>query len=226
MRICYIILTCEKYLDTRCNWVEDTWLKRIEPDDSYYFLSSIPNEERRILGWKTRDDYMGCSTKYYEFFKNHTVDADWIVLVDDDTFVFPEKMRRMLQAYTSTTELVIGKIIPPYISMSGGAGVVLSSALYTRVCAHVRSTQGPDEPLQNSDVQLFNWLRVMGHSTFVWDRRFHANCHREDQDIHDAITFHYVTTRDWFEFYNQLGRSPRLTWDAGCEPCTQRRSPS
>ena len=50
MRICYIISTCDKYLDTRVKVQMEKMLKNVDKEDIYY-LTSSPNHENRQFGW-------------------------------------------------------------------------------------------------------------------------------------------------------------------------------
>lgn len=49
MKICYIISTCDKYLDTRVSYQMETMFKNINKNDIYY-LTSKPNEEDNLDG--------------------------------------------------------------------------------------------------------------------------------------------------------------------------------
>jgi hypothetical protein len=63
MKICYIISTCNKYLDTRVSYQMQTFLKYINKNDIYY-LTSVANLERRQFGWNTMDDSKNITWKY------------------------------------------------------------------------------------------------------------------------------------------------------------------
>lgn len=65
--ICYIILTCEKYLPTRATWQRENCFKYTNSSNLYY-LSCKPGSNS-VYGWNTTDDYNSCPLKYIEFFR-------------------------------------------------------------------------------------------------------------------------------------------------------------
>ena len=95
-KICYIILTCEKYIDTRVNWQSATCFKYINNKDCYYLSCKPVNCKKNIYGWYTKDDYTSCPDKYIAFFKNLDLVYDWYVFIDDDTFIFPDRLQKFL----------------------------------------------------------------------------------------------------------------------------------
>ena len=201
MKTCYIILTCEKYIPTRCEAVRTTWLQSV---DDYYFLSSVPNPDRKILGWNTPDDYDSCSLKYIEFFKHETIDADWIVFCDDDTFVFPDRMSAMLSSLNPKESLYIGYEfagMKPPGGLSGGAGFVLSRECYLRLCDYIRGTKDVWESTY-TDVSMRIWLleRMQGVKKIV-DYRFHPDKCKSYEDFQTAITFHYITPEEMVKYH-------------------------
>jgi hypothetical protein len=203
MSICYVILTCQKYLPTRCEWVKSTWLSHIRPCDTYVFLSSVPDASNHVVGWNAPDEYAGCGIKYMQLFQNFQTAADWVVLCDDDTFIFPRRLEAMLSTHSSSAPMCIGKINLGdqfLTTMSGGAGIVLSNTLYKQVSAHVSSNRGAPSPY--SDVSLAVWMREVELCVYVWDRRFHSHTHRTEEEIKTAITFHYVTG-ELFDTYDK-----------------------
>lgn len=207
MKVCYIILTCEKYLPTRCEAIRKTWLRKVE---DYYFLSSVPNSDQRILGWNTPDDYDSCSLKYIEFFKNETIDADWFVFCDDDTFVFPERIRDLLAGLNSEDPLYIGYEFPdhnPPGGFSGGAGIVLSRATYSKLCDYIRTNQ--DVWISTyTDVSMAIWLleRIKGIQKVI-DTRFHPEKCKSDAEFQSAFTFHYITPDEMIQYSERIGKT-------------------
>ena len=202
MKLFYVILTCQKYLPTRCDWVRNSWLRQIKQQDDYCFLSSIPDPQSKVVGWNTPDNYEGCSRKYLEFFRNMNVDADWVVFVDDDTFIFPERLRIMLRKRNPADKLYIGKLLDGEIpTMSGGAGFVLSSRLFSEMQNYVKTN---DIVLDStySDVTIGQWAKALS-AEYVWDKRFNSHPHTEEGDINTAISFHYVT-QPLFRQYSKI----------------------
>jgi len=205
MKLTYVILTCESYQTTRCEWVRQTWLRALCPDDTYMFLSSIPNPTANIVGWHSLDTYAGCSQKYLDFVRNIDLEnSDWIVFVDDDTFVFPSRIRSMLETYMASEQLYIGKLLNgPIPTMSGGAGFCISKALFREIQAYVR-----EKPIQlnyiYSDVSIAQWIMQIPGAVYIWDRRFNSHPHTEEGSVETALTFHFVTEPLFREYYKYL----------------------
>lgn len=191
MKLLYVILTCQKYIPTRCKWVRDSWLRQLKPEDDYYFLSSVSDSANKVVGWNSLDTYEGCSQKYLAFFRNLNTDADWIVFVDDDTFVFPNRLRTLLADYNSSEKLYIGKLLDgPIPTMSGGAGFALSSKLYSEMQTYVRNNEIVLDFIY-SDVTVGQWAKALS-AKYIWDKRFNSHPHTEEGNVNTAITFHYV----------------------------------
>jgi hypothetical protein len=136
MKICYLIITCEAYIPTRVQWQRETWLRHIRPEDDYLGLTcKMHPDDRHLIGFNTADTYHSCPAKYVEFFKQYKIEGfDWIVFVDDDTFVFPKRLEALLESYDPSDPFYIGienNHCIPY--MSGGAGFAVSKTLYEHI---------------------------------------------------------------------------------------------
>lgn len=201
MSITYVILTCEAYLPTRCKAIRDTWLNDVS---NYVFLSAHPNEAENVLGWNTPDNRDSCSKKYIEFFRNHTLDSDWIVFCDDDTFVFPSRLEAFLQTKNPDDSLYIGYEFPgcdPPGGLSGGAGFVLSRTAYTQLCSYLRSTDDVWVSTY-SDVSISIWLlKRMTGVRKLEDSRFHPRLCWTPHEFQSAFTFHYVTPDKMYQYH-------------------------
>lgn len=70
--------------------------------------------------------------------RNEFAHAKWIVLVDDDAFVFVENLRRHLENYPSHVPLYMGEFLdgPNWSFVCGGGGSVLSRAAMERMDLH------------------------------------------------------------------------------------------
>lgn len=222
MKICYIISTCDKYLDTRVKYQMDTFLKAVPTDDIYY-LTSKPNEAKRQFGWNCMDDSQNITWKYIHFIFNMDIPYyDWYIFIDDDTFVFQSKLENLLQELNSNDDYYIGKELDHIkdefcVYMSGGAGYAISNALYRKIYAYLRNT-GINEAyyfiinlkeqfcddlcigLWIRDIEQIHGIRVnqLNHDGF------HIESHKNDAELAHAITFHKVTTLEQYEFYQSL----------------------
>jgi hypothetical protein len=89
----------------------ETMFKNIDKRDIYY-LTSKPNEDKIHFGWNTMDDTQNITWKYIHFIynmKDEFLNYDWYVLIDDDTFVFHERLQTYLSTFNSKENYYIGK---------------------------------------------------------------------------------------------------------------------
>ena len=70
MKICYIISTCDKYLQTRVKYQMETMLKNVNKEDIYY-LTSKPDVENRHFGWYSMDDAPKYNMEIYSFYLSY-----------------------------------------------------------------------------------------------------------------------------------------------------------
>jgi hypothetical protein len=213
MRVCYIILTCEKFLQTRAKWQKDTFLNDVDAKDVYFISSKMG--EPNIYGWNTEDNYEGCPKKYVRFLQNMNIDYDWYVFIDDDTYVNTYRLVELLQTYNSDEILYIGsKRFDQWNVnyMSGGAGFCLSSSLYKLVTEYVR--ERTDRQLYfnyNGDVTMGSWINKIPNVLHIDNVRFSAEHHKTDEQLTDFISFHYLKNSEQFEYYHKMAKQVDLT---------------
>jgi len=210
MRIAYVVLTCEKYFDTRVPWQKETSLLHVNPEDIYY-LGHTMDSSRRLYNWGASDDYHALPYKLADFFKNLDLDYDFYVLIDDDTYVFHKRLRKMIANYSPNMLIVMGHVMDHvkhelFEYMSGGAGTVLSRGLYTRICTYVRECPNPFIHWC-ADICLGKWIidvkkSLKSTAIFVYEMH-NAHFHPEQYDpkkdhIGRAITFHHLKTREQY----------------------------
>jgi len=197
MRIAYIILTCEKYLETRVLWQRLTSLLHVPTEDLFY-LGHTMKEDQRLFSWGAADNYESLPYKYYDFFRHMTVAYDWYVLMDDDTYVYTDRLAAMLSAYDPTQRVAIGKTLDHvkeelWEYHSGGAGTVISCALYDVLCHHVRTV-----PMRQAivhwcaDICVGKWIKDQTEVLLVDHPQFHTGL--DTADTNQSITFHHLKT--------------------------------
>ena len=205
LRIEFIILSCGPLLATRGEWQRSTWLRRI-PVDSFVFLTGLNDASgANIVKMQMGDGYETCPYRYYEYIRREAYEGcDWIVFVDDDTFVFPRRLEEYLRGLDKEKPQYVGRLLDwPIYFMSGGAGFCLNAAAYRRLRAYLLET--PREKVameQNGDVTMGAWIEAAGGIDKV-DSRLFNGCiatHHESSPIEEAITYHYVT-KELFEEY-------------------------
>jgi hypothetical protein len=220
MNICYIISTCDKYLDSRVKSQMDSFLKDV-PLTNIYYLTSRPNLEKRQFGWNCMDDPQNITWKYIHFIYNTNIpDYDWYIFIDDDTFVFNNRLENLLSQYDSSSCYYIGKELDHIkdqfcLYMSGGAGYAISNALYSKIYEYIRKI-GVNEAYYNlihlkeqfcDDLCIGLWIQEIAKSNTVHqinNNLFYLDIHKNESELTDAITFHKVISEEQFQFYNSI----------------------
>ena len=226
MKICYIISTCDKYLETRVKYQMDSFLKYVNAEDIYY-LTSKPNHDKRHFGWYAMDDAQNITWKYIHFIKNmNTVlNYDWYMFIDDDTFVFIDKLQQLLSNYDNKQNYYIGHELDHIkdefcLYMSGGAGYAISNALYRLIYNYV-DVNGINEAYKHwcDDLCIGIWINKIAETNKVIqlnNRLFHISEHKNEGELTDAITFHKVMTKEQYLYYSifekmELNRIPSIS---------------
>ena len=213
MKICYIISTCDKYLNTRVSYQMQTFLKYINKNDIYY-LTSKPNIERRQFGWNVMDDDKNISWKYIHFIFNMNgdfLDYDWYILIDDDTFVFHERLCKYLSTFNCNKCYYIGyetdhveKEICKY--MSGGAGYAISNALYKHIYNYVK-LNGINDSYSHwcDDLCIGIWVKEISNN--IHNTNFNIKMLKDTDNLKNALTFHELRTLADFQYYMDLNKN-------------------
>ena len=217
MKICYIISTCDKYLETRVNFQMDTFLKDVNHEDIYYLTSKL-NVEKRQFGWNCMDDIENITWKYIHFIYNTNIsNYDWYIFIDDETFVFQNKLENLLQQYEHNDYFYIGKELIHIkdefcLYMSGGAGYAISKALYLKIFSYLQNigTNNSYKHLSH-DVCFGLWIQDIEKIDGIKvnklnNDRFYIESHKNDIEISDAITFHKVITESHYMFYQNFNK--------------------
>lgn len=213
MKVCYIISTCDKYLSTRVKFQMETVLKDVRLEDIYY-LTSRPNVAERQFGWYAMDDEKNITWKYIHFIYNMTIPHyDWYIFIDDDTFVYKNRLHNFLSNYDSNECYYIGKELDHIkrdfcLYMSGGAGYAISNALYTKITSYVKQS-GINHCYKHwcDDLCIGLWIQDMSKDTKINQinsNLFNVGLHSDNSQLQNAITFHKVTTEVQFNFYKSI----------------------
>ena len=213
MKICYIISTCDKYLDTRVKYQMESMFKNVNKADIYY-LTSKPDVNNRQFGWYCMDDEKNITWKYIHFIYNTNIpDYDWYVFIDDDTFVFEGRLKNLLTKYDSSENYYIGKELEHIknefcLYMSGGAGYAISKSLYSFITDYVKNTG-----INNSfkywcdDLCIGLWIQEIAKTNKINqlnNNLFHLAEHENSSQLTDAITFHKVMKKEQYDFYTSI----------------------
>lgn len=165
-----------------------------------------------MVGWDTSDDYMSCSSKYIHFLRNFSLDEyDWVVFVDDDTFIVPRRLEPFLQTLDSDQSLYVGACCNDgWTYMSGGAGFAVSRHLMQRLQSYVRSKTDSDVHTEEYSDKTFGcWVHTIGDTEFLVRPEFHGDYSIDYAS--DCFSCHYVTEQGFYD----LMRSTNSTGTEG-----------
>jgi hypothetical protein len=204
MRVCYIISTCDKYLNTRVKYQMNTFLKDINKNDIYY-LTSKPNKQERQFGWNCMDDEKNITWKYIHFIYNMTdiLNYDWYIFIDDDTFVFKNRLENYLKSFNKNDMYYIGYQcqhenwqLPHYLS--GGAGYAISSKLYNEIFNYIRSN-GINNSFKHwcDDLCIGMWIDELSKKykiNRIHNSKFLVSHFKHVKELDDALTAHQIST--------------------------------
>ena len=215
MKILYIILTCEKYLNSRCDFVRRTWLRDLEESDGYLFLSSVEDASRNIVGYNTNDTYEYATMKFVELFKNYAIgDYDYVFFCDDDTFVRTERLKSKIAELgnfdcygrigrVEYNPVLVGnnKNYFPITYPSGGAGFLITKEIFLKLKDYISLS---DHPVYlNTDVSFGAWFSDINVNIIEGCDLLKAQNpdHPENHNIEDFITYHYCSESHFDALY-------------------------
>lgn len=204
MKLCYIISTCDKYLDNRVKYQMETFLKDVNKNDIYY-LTSKPNIENRQFGWNCIDDEKNITWKYIHFIYNMTniLEYDWYIFIDDDTFIFKNRLETYLSDYNCKDFYYIGYQcehanwdLCNYLS--GGAGYTISNKLYNEIHNYVRG-KGIDGSFKHwcDDLCVGMWIDELSKNhkiNTIHNPHFLVSHYKDIKELDTAITAHQIST--------------------------------
>ncbi len=200
------MLSCEKYLETRLKYVMENSLWSVNPEDVY--VLSANSKSPNIYGWNTPDNYEGCPLKYVRFLQNKLIDYDWYYFMDDDTFMYVDRLHAFLQKYNEKESYYIGNIckhISYPVYMSGGAGFLLSKPLYMALVEYVKSRSDTELLLSiYGDLCMGHWLTNVSQKCIVDISLFNPYMHKTEDELKNCISFHYLKTEENYKFYRNV----------------------
>lgn len=216
MRIAYVILTCEAYQLTRRVWQRETSLHSVPSTDLYYLGGGDEKENGsdRVFSWGAPDDYDSLPLKFVDFFVRSAEDAyDWFFLMDDDTYVYVDRLEQRVQDLVAEgvhPQKVIyaeGCLLTHLVGtpwgayLSGGAGTLLSAEGYRGIQKELREKVAKREetvPHRCADICLGLWLkRLSGHRMEHYDG-YHPEMARVGEGKGQEITFHHLREKEDF----------------------------
>jgi len=196
MSIFYIILSCKPFLETRLKWQRASWLRNI---DSYIVLTgSIGSTDPKVACMNVGDNYESCPHRYYQYIReNNLLKYDWVVFVDDDSFVFPKRLENYLNGLDTSLPLYVGHTLTyPITFMSGGGGFCLTRTAYKGLRDYFLNTDKKEITFEtNGDVSMGAWINLIPNIKLINSNNFNGSphTHGESTKTDVAFTYHYVT---------------------------------
>jgi hypothetical protein len=87
----FIILSCDNYLESRIQVINETWAKDVHK----IFLIDSDLENLDTVGYNTPKNYDGIQEKYIHFFLNYNFENfEYYFFTDDDTFVVLDNLEK------------------------------------------------------------------------------------------------------------------------------------
>jgi hypothetical protein len=192
----------------------NTFLSNVYKNDIFY-LTSKANIAERQFGWNCMDDETNIAWKYIHFIYNMTsiLHYDWYIFIYDDTFVFIDRLEKLLHNYNKNDNYYIGNELN-YIQndfclyMSGGAGFAISNGLYNILHNYVKLTGINNSHLHcHDDLCIGLWINKLkqDHNILQIDNKdFLIEQHKNDYELNNAITVHHTVTEEAYNYYYNI----------------------
>ena len=218
--VLYVIMSCHKTLATRRILQTTSFLRDLPAGSSYIYLcGGALNTDTDVFNCGVEDDYLNTPYKYIEFFRNFSLfsNFEWIALIDDDTFIFPKRLKKLLKNIPANT--LIGKsgfifhedqlndpLGPslyngigsfPCDTFSGGAGFVIPSNVGTLIQKYLLNKTNNEIPfVKYGDVSMALWLKELNTNLQfkhipLFSSQPPLSIENIDYDINHMISFHY-----------------------------------
>lgn len=208
-------------MDSRCLSSEETWVKKISKDSKYVILSKTSNRSSVVGVNSASDDYNSLPEKWTIFFRNYDFwDFEWLFCIDDDGFVFPERLEKFIEEnnlnYYNPIALgarICESQIMKDVIICGGGGILVSKKAISMMIEHVKDSNYKSPYLchdcffhdlfkkLNIEIRNINRLETCT-GPFVPFSVTHG-CVTESH-LEDSITYHYCNEDDKFFLYKKF----------------------
>lgn len=194
--VLFVILHSQIYSD-RKKALLDTWLK----GQHYIFYGDYQSDTPKVI--KVSDDktYHSNEEKFINIFNRlPESDHDWIMFIDDDTFVNVKKLRKELSSIDRGVihgqRINTWQIDKSLYYLSGGAGILIHRDLYKKYKGKLNNYR-----TGYSDVSLGLFMREL-RIPFVGSDLFYSqppSFYAQDEQcikhlVNNSISFHYIKT--------------------------------
>ena len=185
-RLMCVVLTIDKYHDTRAKAVNRTWARRC--DETVFSSNAILGDFNFIDSGINKRDKSSITERLFEtlriLYRTRGAKFDWFYIADDDTYLIAENLRLFLSKYNSTVFHYMGFMYKTFDNADthkslkfahGGPGFVLSRMLLKYLVEHGISKGGTclpfKQPGNTGDVNIGWCLNKLGvHYTSTIDK--------------------------------------------------------
>ena len=219
MKILYTIVSCVRHQETRRSWQESTWIKRISPEDDYvYLLGNRSGKNHTFCTVRGKQDgYHDCHFKYYDFITRYKYNHfDWIFFCDDDTYVFCDKLKKLLKDYNHKSNVILGRVgivqnkevgsnfltKYPIKFCSGGAGFAVSVPVILHLKNYLKVNRFyPVAP--GGDTSFASWVQKTNLTDCIINKGNVFQCqHPRGVELggitmDEIVTYHWCTEEDF-----------------------------
>lgn len=194
--VLFVILHSQIYADRKKALLK-TWLK----GQNYIFYGDYHNDDPKVI--KVSDDktYHSNEEKFINIFNRLSEsDHDWIMFIDDDTFVNVAKLKKEISSFDRG--VIHGQRINTWhmdrslYYLSGGAGILIHRDLYKKYKGKLNNYR-----TGYSDVSFGLFMREL-RIPFVGSDLFYSqppsfylkDGQSEKELVNNSISFHYIKT--------------------------------
>lgn len=210
-----MIMTGNSFLRTRCDVIMCTFGVTIHPS-RLFFVGETSRDSRLpvydVVRPATRRpvDRAGSMQKLAQGLamvikkiseRGYEKEIDWIMVMDDDTFVSPRNLQMLVGDYDPRQAMIVGQTTCG-VGLCGGAGYVISKGLFVQLPSFIRRCRGHDH-LSQSVQFVPSCIKNRTKVTFIDRKEFNSQppeFYSTEQGFRDrpegfghAVTFHYVT---------------------------------
>ena len=189
MNIIIFVHTCKKYEDSRAKKIEDTWGNR----ENVVFITDNKNSSlknyiytgERSQGKKVPTYHPQTIANMFYLFINSYSSYDWFMMIDDDSYLYIEKLSKYLSYHDKDDYLMIGDFLnwtmfskehkPDYNSwIGGGAGIVFTKKCIMTYLDIMKSevTRSGNKTQHNHDLWLHHLYKSGGKENI---KRIHCS---------------------------------------------------
>lgn len=192
LRLVVFVHTCKLYEESRAKRIEQTWANVNNPNIEVIFITDNPSSSLKnsayIGEYPTGPTYHPLNVlKMFKLFEIGYKDRDWFMIIDDDSYLYSDKLYEYLSFFDPSDNYMIGDFLnwplfTNYASLNykfwvgGGSGIVLSKSAISDFLTLIDKFR---IELVNHDLwlhQLINALELAtsGQSNALKIKRVHA----------------------------------------------------